>query len=246
MMLATNGFELHYNSHGDGEPLLWLHGGMGHGPDWQFIFRQPPKGYRFIAPDLRGHGRSTGTEPTYSFKQSAVDMFSLLDHLQIDRVKVIGLSGGGITALHMATSQPARVSAMVVISAPPRFPEQAKTIQRTFSEAMLPDAERVRMRERHRRPGQLETLLGQVRAMPDGNDPNFTRDDLRTITADTLIVFGDRDFLYPVSLAVELREAIPQSWLWVVPNGGHGPVFGPNTPRFVETALDFFSRGFPA
>jgi pimeloyl-ACP methyl ester carboxylesterase len=111
---------------------------------------------------------------------------------------------------------------------------------------MLPDAERVRMRERHRRPGQLETLLGQVRAMPDGNDPNFTRNDLRTITADTLIVFGDRDFLYPVSLAVELREAIPQSWLWVVPNGGHGPVFGPNTPRFVETALDFFSRGFPA
>ena len=73
--------------------------------------------------------------------------------------------------------------------------------------------------------------------MADGGDPNFTRDQLATIGADTLIVFGDRDFLYPVSLAVELREAIPHSWLWVVPNGGHGPVFGAAAPLFVDTAL---------
>jgi pimeloyl-ACP methyl ester carboxylesterase len=246
MILETGGIELHYDLHGDGEPLIWLHGGMGHGPDWQFIFRQPPDGYRLIAPDLRGNGRSTGTGPTYSFRQSALDVFALLNHLKVDRAKVIGLSGGGITALHMATIQPARIAAMAVISAPAKFPEQAKAIQRTFSEAMLPEAERTRMRERHRRPGQLEMLIAQVRAMPDGDDPNFTKDDLGAITADTLIVFGDRDFLYPVSLAVELREAIPKSWLWVVPNGGHGPVFGPNAPRFVETVLEFFSRGFPA
>lgn len=246
MVLETSGMDLHYDVHGDGEPLLWLHGGLGHGPDWQFVFQEAPAGYRLIAPDLRGHGRSTGAGPTYLFRQSAVDMFALLDHLKIDRVKVIGLSGGGITALHMATIQPPRISAMAVISAPPRFPEQAKAIQRSFSEAMLPDPERARMRERHQRPGQLDTLIAQVRAMPDGNDPNFTSDELRTIAADTLIVFGDRDFLYPVSVAVELREAIPKSWLWVVPNGGHGPVFGPNAPRFVETVLDFFTRGFPA
>jgi pimeloyl-ACP methyl ester carboxylesterase len=113
-----------------------------------------------------------------------------------------------------------------------------------YSEAMLGEADLARLRERHRRDGQLESLFAQVRAFADGDDPNFTREDLATIAADTLIVFGDRDPLYPVSLAVELREAIPRSWLWVVPNGGHGPVFGPAAPLFAATALRFFSGGY--
>src|SRR5881397_3427135 len=141
MMLETNGMELHYDLHGEGEPLLWLHGGMGHGPDWRFIFNEPPPGYQIIAPDLRGHGRSTGAAATYSFRQSALDVYALLDLLGIDRIKIIGLSGGGITALHMAAIQPARVPAIVPISAPARFPEQARAIQRIYSAAMLGDAE---------------------------------------------------------------------------------------------------------
>jgi pimeloyl-ACP methyl ester carboxylesterase len=244
MQIEANGIELHYDTHGTGEPLLWLHGGMGHGPDWKYIFREPPVGYWLIAPDLRGHGRSTGSSPTYSFRQSAVDMFALLDHLQIDTIKIIGLSGGGISALHMATIQPARVTAMVVISAPPRFPEQARAIQRVYSEAMLNEAERARMRQRHAREAQIDILIAQVRAMPDVNDPNFTPSELAAITAETLIVFGDRDPLYPLSLAVELRESIPRSYLWVVPNGGHGPVFGPAAPRFIETTLAFLGGAY--
>jgi pimeloyl-ACP methyl ester carboxylesterase len=241
VFVAIDDAEIHYDSHGDGEPLLWMHGGLGHGADWQFIFKSPPAGFRLIAPDLRGHGRSTGAGPTYSFKQSALDMFALLDRLAIDRVKVIGLSGGGISALHMGVLQPERVSALVVVSAPTEFPEQAKAIQRVYSESMLPEAERARMRERHRRDGQLDTLFSQVRAMPDGGDPNFTPDVLMTIAANTLIVFGDRDPLYPVSIAFDLYQAIPNASLWVVPNGGHGPVFGAHAPRFAETAMSFLS-----
>jgi pimeloyl-ACP methyl ester carboxylesterase len=244
MLLETNGIELHYDVHGAGEPLLWLHGGMGHGPDWRFIFTEVPAGYRLIAPDLRGHGRSTGGGPTYSFRQSALDVLALLDRLQVPRVKAIGLSGGGITALHLATIQPDRVSAMVVVSAPAVFPDLARSIQRTYSEAALAPDERERMRQRHPRPGQLEMLFAQVRAMADGDDPRFTPDQLAAIRADTLIVFGDRDPLYPVSLAVDLREAIPRSWLWVVPNGGHGPVFGRAAPLFVDIALTFLAGAY--
>ena len=231
--------QLHYDVHGEGEPLLWLHGGMGHGPDWQFIFPSVPHGYRLIAPDLRGHGRSTGAQATYSFRQSALDMLALLDHLHLDRVQVIGLSGGGITALHMATIDPARIVAMVVISAPATFPPQARAIQRAFSEAMLSESDRLRMRDRHRREGQLDRLFEQVRAFADGDDPNFSAAELAAIVTDTLIVFGDHDPLYPVSMACELRAAIPNSYLSVVPNGGHGPVFGAAAPRFVETAMAF-------
>jgi pimeloyl-ACP methyl ester carboxylesterase len=246
MVLGLDDMELHYDVHGDGEPLLWLHGGLGHGADWTFIFKEPPAAYRLIAPDLRGHGRSTGAHPTYSFRQSALDVFALLDHLSVERVKLVGLSGGGITALHMAALQPSRIASMIAISAPPAFPDQARAIQRSFSDAMFSEAERARMRERHRRPGQRETLLAQVRSMADGGDPCFTRDDLAAIEAETLIVFGDRDPLYPVSIAVELRDAIKRSWLWVVPNGGHGPVFGPHADAFVSTALAFFGGAFRA
>src|SRR5580765_8606184 len=166
MFFNAHDAEIHYDIHGDGEPLLWLHGGLGHGADWMFIFKEPPAGFRLVAPDLRGHGRSTGAGPTYSFQQSAADMFALLDHLEIERVKVIGLSGGGITALHMAAMQPGRMASLIAISAPTAFPEQAKAVQRVYAESMLPDHERARLHERHRREGQLDTLFSQVRAMP--------------------------------------------------------------------------------
>jgi pimeloyl-ACP methyl ester carboxylesterase len=242
--IDTAGMRLHYDEHGAGDPLVWLHGGMGIGDDWRYIFKEPPAGYRLIAPDLRGHGRSTGAAPAYSFRQAALDVLALLDHLAIPRARVIGLSGGGISALHLATIAPARVDALIAISAPAAFPEQARAIQRQFSEAMFGEAELARMRQRHPRPGQLDALLAQVRAMPDAGDPNFTSDDLSAITADTLIVFGDRDPLYPVSIAVDLHATIPHSWLWVVPNGGHGPVFGASAAPFVETALAFFGGAF--
>ena len=68
---------------------------------------------------------------------------------------------------------------------------------------------------------------------------NFTPSLLSAISAETLIVFGDRDFLYPVGIAFELHAAIPRSFLWVVPNGGHGPIFGSQAPTFAATATAF-------
>jgi pimeloyl-ACP methyl ester carboxylesterase len=71
------------------------------------------------------------------------------------------------------------------------------------------------------------------------DDVNFTPAYLSTIQAETLVVFGDRDPLYPVSLAFELSRSIPKSYLWVVPNGGHGPVFLDHAPLFSTIALEF-------
>ena len=58
---------------------------------------------------------------------------------------------------------------------------------------------------------------------------------------DTASQHGDRDALYPVNMAVELYAAIPCSYLWVIPNGGHGPIFGDMADRFVETSLAFLN-----
>jgi pimeloyl-ACP methyl ester carboxylesterase len=65
----------------------------------------------------------------------------------------------------------------------------------------------------------------------------FTPPLLATIAARTLIVHGDRDPLYPVELALEMYRSIPESALWVVPNSGHGPIFGAQAAPFVAAAL---------
>ena len=241
MVVALNGIELHYDTAGDGEPLLWLHGFMGSGADWKYIFPKPPDGFHLIAPDLRGHGASTNPSGEFSFRQAAHDVAELLRHLGIDTIKAIGVSGGGIVLLHMATAVPACIESMVIVSAPPTFPAQARAIQRQMTESMFSDAEIVMMRQRHRHgEAQLQQLLAHGRALADRyDDVNFTCADLGSIAADTLIVFGDRDPLYPVSLAFELYSAIPRSHLWVVPNAGHLPVFGDYAPQFAATAVTF-------
>src|SRR5688572_15398012 len=119
MVIEINGIELNYEMVGDGEPLLWLHGFMGAGPDWKYIFNEPPAGFQLIAPDLRGHGASTNRSGQFSFRQAADDVKGLLRHLGLNTVKAIGLSGGGITLLHMATAVTSCIESMVVVSAPP-------------------------------------------------------------------------------------------------------------------------------
>ncbi|MEM8816698.1 MAG: alpha/beta hydrolase, partial [Pseudomonadota bacterium] len=64
---------------------------------------------------------------------------------------------------------------------------------------------------------------------------------LARIKARTLIVHGDRDPLYPLNMAVELYESIPDAQLWVVPGGGHVPVFGNIGPEFVRLATEFLA-----
>jgi len=249
MDFEINGYHMHHELYGDpsGEPLLWLHGWTGSGQDWKYIFEEPPSGFRLIGPDMRGNGASTGFEGTYTFRESASDMFALLDHLGIARIKAIGLSGGGITLLHMATQQPDRIEAMVVVSAPPYFPEQARAIQRQFSFDLLSETEKTAMRERSKGgQEQIDWLMTQTRLMANTHDDvKFSPPLLSTITARTLIVFGDADPLYPVRLAFELRESIPRAALWIVPNGGHGPVFGSNAKRFTEIATEFIGGDWP-
>src|SRR5271169_1659078 len=113
---SINGIELYFETYGEGEPLLLLHGFMGSGADWGQVFKIPPDGYRSIFPDLRGHGRSTNPSGAFTFRQSAADVLALLDGLNIGQCKAIGVSGGAQTLLHMATEQPGRIDAMVLVS----------------------------------------------------------------------------------------------------------------------------------
>jgi pimeloyl-ACP methyl ester carboxylesterase len=241
--IPINGMEMYYEIHGAGEPLVLLHGGTGAGVNWGLIFKNAPAGYQLIIPDLRGHGRSTNPSGGFTFRQSALDVFAMLDHLGIEKFKAIGMSLGAKTLLHVATQQPARLEAMVLVSATPYFPAQTRAIMRQVSPDNRTEAEWEQMRQWHKHGDeQIRALWTMANSFKDSyDDMNFTPPYLSTIAARTLIVHGDRDPLYPINMAVELYSAIPRSYLWVIPNGGHGPIFGKMVDQFVETSLAFLS-----
>jgi pimeloyl-ACP methyl ester carboxylesterase len=238
----VNGIDLFYEVAGTGEPLLLLHGGGGTHENWAYAGRdQFLRDYKLIVPDARGHGRSTNPQRTITHRQCALDTLGLLDHLGIKRCRAIGISMGGNILLHIATMQPDRIAAMVVVSCTMYFPEQARASMRQIQPENQPANEWETMRKRHTLgDDQVVALWEWQRGMSVSyDDMNFTPPSLSRITASTLIVYGDRDFLYPIEMATDMYRAIPKSALWVIPNGGHGPVFLDAAPQFAETSLTF-------
>jgi pimeloyl-ACP methyl ester carboxylesterase len=149
---------------------------------------------------------------------------------------------GANILLHMATHEPERVRAMVLVSATMYFPEQARAIMRQVPAAsgQPPQAWETMRRSHKLGDDQIIALWDWAREMQDSHDDmNFTPKSLSRINASTLIVYGDRDPLYPVEMAIEMYRAIPRSALWIVPNAGHGPVFFDAAGQFAQTALAF-------
>jgi pimeloyl-ACP methyl ester carboxylesterase len=238
--MRVNGIELWFETRGEGPPLLLLHGMGGSSQDWQHFGRDAiAREHRTLAVDARGHGRSTNDRPELTHRQCAADVLALLDALGIARCAAIGLSMGGNTLLHVASLAPERIEAMVLISATPRFGAQARALMRSVSSEGRSEAEWSEMRSRHAHgDAQIRALWGAMRALADSaDDVNFAAADLARIRARTLVVYGDRDPLYPVEYGLELYRGIPNASLWVVPGGGHGPIAGENTVEFVRRAL---------
>jgi pimeloyl-ACP methyl ester carboxylesterase len=236
----VNGVDLYFEVHGSGEPVLLLSGFSGTSQDWKPSLDEWGSGFQLILPDLRGHGRSSILRKPFRHDEAAADLFALLDLLRIERFSGVGISCGGNVLLHLASKQPTRVKAMVLVSATSYFPAQARAIMRSYANT-LPQQERERLRQCH--PGgdrQIEALLGSAAAFAETyDDLNFTPPLLGTIQARTLIVAGDHDPLCPVELSVEMAKAIPNSSLAIVPNAGHGPVIGARWSEFLRTAGAF-------
>lgn len=237
--------EMRYLDLGAGPPLILLHGFTGAAADWRHALDLPAlaQRWRLIIPDQRGHGGTGNPGGQFSHRQCARDLAALLDHLHIPRCRAIGLSLGGNVLLHLATAARQRVEAMVTVSAPSYFPRQARAIMATMSDEGRSEAEWAEMRGRHRLgDDQIRALWRQARAFADSRDDMcFTPPQLETISARTLIVSGDRDPLYPLEIFVEQYRAIPNAALYVVPGGGHGPIFGEARPEFERLALGFLA-----
>ncbi len=163
--VSLNGSQIHYDEVGAGEPLVLLHFFGGAGLVWDPFVDEFAEEFRVIVPDLRGYGSSTNPTKKFTHRQSAADVFALLDHLQIDKFKAMGMSSGGMTLVHMATHRPERVEAMVLIGATSHFPEQAREIFRGWIDSRT-EQDWETMRRRHKfGDQQIESLWCQFEAM---------------------------------------------------------------------------------
>jgi pimeloyl-ACP methyl ester carboxylesterase len=242
-VVSINSMEMYYELHGEGNPLVLLHNFTSSGQIWEPFIGEFSKHFRLIVPDLRGHGRSTNPTGTFTHRQAALDVFALLDHLGIREFRGIGSSSGGMILIHMATQQPDRVEAMVLASATIYFPEQARENQRQADPDAMSQERWKKLRRIHKHgDDQIRALIEQFRAFADiYNDMNFTPPYLSTITARTLIVHGDRDKHFPVSIPVQMYKSIPRSYLWIIPNKGHGSRTWDDAlyAFFTKTVLEF-------
>jgi pimeloyl-ACP methyl ester carboxylesterase len=132
----VTGADLYVEERGAGAPLVLLHGMTGTSGDWRHAFDldRLAQSFRVIAPDARGHGCSTNPSGEFTFAGCARDVLAVLDALGVGQAKAIGVSLGAKTLLHVATRAPARITAMILVSATPRFPERTRAL---FREAAL-------------------------------------------------------------------------------------------------------------
>ncbi|HET7637093.1 MAG TPA: alpha/beta fold hydrolase, partial [Candidatus Limnocylindria bacterium] len=98
----VNGVHLYYESHGDGRPMLLLHGGLGSGEMFGPILPALTEQYRVILPDLQAHGRTADVDRPLQMSLMADDLAALIDHLGLERPDVVGYSLGGGVAMHLA------------------------------------------------------------------------------------------------------------------------------------------------
>src|SRR3954447_11481690 len=113
--IETNGLSLYYEEHGEGEPLVLLHGGLSSTEPFAAVVPALAATRRVIAVDLQGHGRTADVDRPFSIESMADDVAGLIEHLG-GGADVLGYSLGGQVALGLAIRHPERVRNLALVS----------------------------------------------------------------------------------------------------------------------------------
>src|SRR5688572_13397480 len=233
--------QLAYTDTGVGLPVVLLHGYPFNRSMWNEQVSALSNSFRVITPDLRGLGESEATSGPATMSRMAQDVAMLLDHLEIPRAVIGGLSMGGYVALAFYKLFPSRVRALVLADTraqadteegkQTRFQQAEKATSEGMAgiaDAMLPKlltpdtvskrpelVKRIRdMMLKTKPEGAAAALLGMAE-----------RDDLTefisSILVPTLILVGREDAITPVADSEKMQSRIEGSRLVVIENAGH-------------------------
>jgi pimeloyl-ACP methyl ester carboxylesterase len=238
-----NGLHLYYETHGEGKPLILLHGGLGSGEMFgPVIPLMVAGGHQVITPDLQGHGRTADIDRPIDIRLLADDVAALIRHLALEQADVMGYSLGGGAALFTAVRYPELVNRLVLTSVylrPDAIDPALQAMQGQVNAAASELMKDTPMFETYQRlaprPEDFGRLLDKI---GDSMQTPFDyTDDFRSLRVPTLLVAGDADQA-PPSHYVEMFRLLDGGlrdggWMGENrPKGGHALAILPGLQHY--------------
>lgn len=229
-----DGVTFYYETYGEGEPLLLVHGNGGSLGlmSKQIEFFRTHR--RVIAMDSRDQGRSGDSAGPITYEMMADDLAALLDHLKVEKADVVGWSDGGIEALLLGLRHPDKVGKLVAMAAnlnPEAIYPETKAWVDDYRAHLPADAGKT---PEGRRGQKMLNLLAE--------QPHIDPAELKKIAAPTLVMSGDHDMIL-LHHTVDIYESLPNANLAVLPNNTHAAPID-DTRLFNETVERFLTTPF--
>jgi len=226
--ILLNDVELDFIVQGKGPPLYLLHGGMESRDSFVGQITVFTEHFTVIAPDSREQGRSGDSDTQISYEKMSEDLIALAEHLGHERISIVGLSDGGITAITTAINNPGFVDKLVLLGATFHHDSYSQDMRE-----FITNYEWNGSTDPTRYPGNFirhyltghDDLSGFAKKLKEMSimwttSPTFESTDLNAIKAKTLIINGDHQDT-ALEHVLELYRAIPNANLFVVPNATH-------------------------
>jgi pimeloyl-ACP methyl ester carboxylesterase len=239
MMASVNGLDINHEVHGEGPPVVFVHGLGATSNVWHAQRMTLSKSYRVITYDRSGSGRSRGGRESYSVDAWTAELAGLLDLLAVPSAVVVGHSLGSMVAQRFAGQHPDRTKALILAGGEDELgPEEKKAL-----------TERARVIEAHGLGAVVDAwltgalcaatreanaaLAGLVREMFLSNDAatyarhclalrdGSVRGDQRNIACATLLTVGDQDLVTPLGWQRRIAAGIANSRIRIIPNTAH-------------------------
>ncbi len=230
----VNDLSMYYEVHGDGPPLILLHGAYMTADMMHELASGLVEVRQVIVPEMQGHGRTADADRPITYEQMADDVAALAGHLGLEQADVAGFSMGGATALQVALRHPGLVRRLIVASATYRYdgmPAEALAMFPSITPELFAgspiESEYQRLAPN---PDDFPKLVEKLKEL-DTTDFAWPDEDIRAIAAPTLIVLGDSDGVR-LEHAVDLFKlrgggvmgdlaGMPESQLAVLPGTSH-------------------------
>lgn len=233
--ITTRGIKMYYETYGQGEPLLMIHGNGGSISAFKYQIGFFQKHYKVIVADSRAQGKTIDYGEVLNYEMMAEDMNALLDSLHIASAKVIGWSDGGINGLLLAIHHPEKVNKLV-ISGANLIPDDS--VLDPQGVAFIADAKKELMAAKQ--DASIKNTLKLINMM--ALEPHIPTTDLQKIKCPVLVIGGDADVIKP-SHTVQIFENIPQANLWILPFSGHATMQR-SKREFNSKVFAFFQKPF--